>query len=62
MKNAFRRKLCFYLFAGLIMNSSLTAFAQVSSNVIVRLANGEHAESTQMPEVNPGDFRPLILP
>src|SRR5215472_14122883 len=62
MKNAFRRKLCFCLFAGLILNSSLTASAQVSAEAILRLAIGRRAEAPRMPEIAPGDFRPLILP
>jgi hypothetical protein len=62
MKNAFRRKLCFCLFAGLILNSNLTGFAQVSAGAFLRLASGEHAELPKMPDVDPEGFRSLILP
>lgn len=62
MIQAFRRMLCFCLFGGLLTCSSLTAKAQVSSNVFPRIANGEYAKLPQMPEVNPGDFTSLVLP
>jgi len=62
MIRAFRRMLCFCLFAILLTHSSVTAEAQVSSNVFLRIVNGEHAKSPQMPEVIPGDFTSLVLP
>lgn len=62
MNNAFQRKLCFFSIAGTLICSSLTASAQVSSNATVRVAIDDQAKTPQMPEVNLGDFRPLVVP
>jgi cell wall-associated NlpC family hydrolase len=62
MIRAFPRMLCFCLFATLLIHSSLTAEAQVSSNVFLRVANGEHAKAPRMPEVGAGDFTRLVAP
>jgi len=62
MIQAFRRVLCFCLFAGLLTHSSMAAKAQVSSNVFLQIANGAHAKAPQLPEIKTGDFTSLILP
>lgn len=62
MIRAFLGMLCFCLFAILLTRFSMTVEAQISSNVFLRVASGEHAKAPWMPEVNPGDFRSLVLP
>lgn len=62
MIRAFRRMLCFCLFAILLTHSGMTAKAQVSSNVFLRIATSKHAKTPQMPEVIPSDFTSLVLP
>jgi len=62
MIKAFRRSLCFCLFAGLLTHSSVTSKAQVRSNASLRVANDGHAKATELPEINTGDFRSLVLP
>jgi len=62
MIRAFRRSFCFCLFVGLLTNSTVIAKAQVRSNVSLRVANDGHAEAPQLPEINTGDFRSLVLP
>jgi len=58
----FRRALCFCLFTGLLANSSVIAKAQVRSNVSMRVATDGHTKTPQLPEINTGDFRSLVLP
>src|SRR5262249_50344409 len=41
---------------------SLTAEAQVSSNVFLRIASGAYAKTPQLPDVHPGDFASLVPP
>src|SRR5262249_29381032 len=62
MNIAFRRKLCSFMVAGMLMCPGLTAFAQVSSNTFLRVATDDQAKTPTMPEINSGDFRPLVLP
>lgn len=62
MIKAFRRVFCFCLFACLAPYLSLTAEAQVSSNVFLRIASGAYAKTPQLPDVPPGDFTTLVLP
>ena len=62
MNNAFPRKLCFFLIAGIVMCPGLTAFAQVNSNATIRPAIEDQASAPQIPEIKTGDFRSLVLP
>src|SRR5215510_9374614 len=66
MIRAFWRTLCFCLFTamftGLPPHPSLTATAQVGSNVSRRFAKSEPSKPPKLPEIGAGDFRPLILP
>src|SRR5262245_27991901 len=66
MIRAFWRTLCFCLFTalftGLSPHPSLTATAQVGSNVSRRIAKSEPAKPSKLPEIGAGDIRPLIFP
>ncbi len=62
MIRAFRRVLCFCLFACLLTHAGMIAQAQINPNVLMRIASGEYAKLPPMPQINPGDFKSLVLP
>jgi hypothetical protein len=65
MIKAFRRMLCFCLFACLLAHSGMIARAQINPDAFIRIVTGESAKArwgTQMPRINPGDFTAPILP
>ncbi len=61
MIKAFRRALGICLFAGLLAHPGLTAKAQDQSNVRPRTIKSEPAPAPRLPEINVGDFRPVVL-
>ncbi len=62
MINAFRRMLCFCLFAGLLIQARLIAQAQINPSALTRIANGEDAKLPPLPQINADVFTSLVLP
>jgi hypothetical protein len=65
MIKAFRSVLCLCLFAIFLTQARMIAEAQINTELLIRIANGEFAklpQTNKLPGINTGDFRSLVLP